>query len=60
MPETRICPECGMLAEKVGYFVPADDGTPRTIWVWECMTGHPRCEWAEDAEEYDAAGNRAQ
>lgn len=59
MPETRICPECGQLAEKVGYNVPDDDGNPRTIWVWECGQGDPRCEWAEDAEDYDEAGNRA-
>ncbi len=59
MPETRICPECGDLAELVIYNVPEDDGNPRSIMVWECGQGTPPCEWAEDAEDYDEKGGRA-
>lgn len=48
MPETHICPECGDLAEKVGFAVPVDDdGTLGTIYVWCC----PSCEWVDDAHE---------
>lgn len=58
MPEMRICPDCGALADKVTYetgrlvwSTPEGEG-PRTAQgfdVWECS--NPDCPWEEDAED---------
>lgn len=58
MPETKICPDSGHLAEKVGYGVPNDDGVLTTIYVWEC--GQDGCEWCEDVEDYGEPQNTPQ
>lgn len=48
MPQTKLCPECGQLADRNVYAVMSGKPEPdhlEDLHMWECD-----CGWAEDAE----------